>query len=177
MPEGHGGIVGITGSGKSRLAKEVLIPGWARRGYGTLVLDPLEQPWPGAVWQTADPWAFLAAAKASEKCVLLIDEASTSLRGDGKLEKASAWLATQSRNRGHKAYFIGQRALQLPPNVRGNCGHFYVFQQNTDDADAIARQFNVPDVLRDAPALPLGVCMIAEPFKPAVKMRVFVPGH
>lgn len=173
----HSLVVGITGSGKSRLVREIVIPLWCRRGYAVLVLDPLSQPWPGAYWQTSDPLKFIAKAKASEKCVLIVDECSTALRGDGELERETKWLATQSRNRGHTAYFIGQRVLQMQPDVRNNCSAGYVFNQTPADARWFAEQWNIPDVESTAPRLPLGVCMRVEPFAAPITMRVFHPGH
>ena len=173
----HSLVVGITGSGKSRLAKQIIIPGWCRRGYAVLVLDPIGQPWPGAHWVTDDPMTFLDKAKASEKCVLIVDECSTALRGDAKTERATRWLATQSRNRGHIAYFLGQRVLQMQPDIRDNCGAAFVFQQNPDNAGWFNDQWNLPTVAREAPCLPLGVCLHAQPFKTPVKMRVFHEGR
>lgn len=169
----HTLVVGITGSGKSRLAKEHIIPGWHRRGYAVLVLDPLAQPWPGAYRQTDDPMRFLDWMQRGERCIGIVDECSTSLRGDANLERQTRWLATQSRNRGHKVYFLGQRVLQMQPDVRNNCSEAFVFMQTPADARWFAEQWNLPAIEADAPRLPLGVCLRCSPFSDVTRLRVF----
>lgn len=172
----HNLIVGITGSGKSVLARSVIVPGWRARGYAVLVLDPLRQPWSGATWQTDHPERFLAAARASESCVLIVDEAQETMRGTPQRERDMAWLATQSRNRGHIAYFIGQRAMQVPPNVRRMCTTAWCFRQSRPDAETLALELDVPAAL-EAPSLPLLTCLRLESFKAPVKIVVPVPGQ
>lgn len=152
------GVIGKSGCGKSRLVRDVILPAWVRRGYSVAVLDPLCQPWPGANWQTNDPARFLAMAKASEQCVLVVDEAQDTMRGTPQRERDMAWLSLQSRNRGHVVYFLGQRALQLPPNVRNQLTHAYAFHQTTKDAEDLGSLLMVEGLDAILPRLSLGVC-------------------
>ena len=69
----HWSLTGITGCGKSRLLKEVIIPTHRRAGRWVGVLDPLGATWP-ADWSTNDPMRFVAAARASRSCVWVVDE-------------------------------------------------------------------------------------------------------
>lgn len=176
----HWLVVGVTGCGKSRLMREHIVPSWARRGYAVLVLDPVGQDWIacGASWQTKDSLRFLAAAMASERCVLVIDECLRSMRGTdangAQLEQRMAWLATEARNSGHRSYFLGQRAMMMPPNVRDNCEGVLAFKQSPANATWLAEHLSQPALL-EAPALPKGTAIMAETFGKPAKIAVFDP--
>lgn len=176
----HWLVVGTTGTGKSRLMRERIVPAWARRGYAVLVLDPIGQDWiaSGARWQTKDPLRFLAAAQASQCCVLVVDESLRSMRGvdaEGhQLEQRMAWLATEARNSGHRSYFLGQRAMMMPPNVRSNCDGVIAFLQPAEDAAELAKLVAQP-ALREVPRLPKGAAIMAESGEKPVKIMVFDP--
>lgn len=167
----HNLIVGLTGSGKSRLCREIIVPRWCAKGVAVLVLDPLLQPWPGAHWVTDDPEAFLATAKASRSCVLIADEAQETMRGTPERERKMVWTATQSRNCGHLAYFLGQRAMQMPPNVRSNCTNGYIFRQQAPDLKVLEGIFSGD--LSAITDFPPGVCYRVSAFGKPEKMRVF----
>jgi hypothetical protein len=169
----HDLIVGMSGRGKSRLLKEVIIPAWRKRGRLALVYDPTGQAWPGAHWVTSDGYAFIRRAKASKNCLLVVDEVRN-FRDDYQLETEAHWLGTQSRNLGHKAIFSGQFTKHAHPNLRGNCSTFWAFAQNPRDAQILVTEFNVPESVRaDLPRLPRGVCIRAEVCGNPVKYRTF----
>lgn len=170
-------VLGESGCGKSRLMREVIVPYWARRGFAVLVLDPVGQDWRsvGAAWQTKDHERFLATARKSQKCVLVVDEAEETLRGSAEQERQMNWLGLQSRNFGHESYFLGQRALQVPPNVRNQCGRVYAFTQDLDDSLWIAKKMLQRDIAEAITRLPEGICLRVQRHKTPVKMRVFDP--
>lgn len=168
----HRLITGITGSGKSRLVREVLIPAWRKRRAPVLVLDPIGQRWGDVQYQTADPWLFLEKAQKSKGCVLIIDECEESLRSTPKVERGLKYLATMSRNDGHVAYFLAQRALQIPPSYRNQCSWAYAFQQNGKDAAELCQLLNRPELLT-VTGLPLGTFLHVRPGAKCVKIRLF----
>jgi hypothetical protein len=169
----HRLVVGISGCGKSRLIRERIIPAYAARGVAVLVLDPVGQAWPGAAWVTDDPWRFLATAKASRRCVLVVDECDETLRGSAELERGCKYLATRSRNDGHLAYFIAQRAHQIPPSYRNQCSGAFVFKQTAEDAEEIYR-ITANQAARLAPTLPAsGSCIEVRPDGSHAILRVF----
>lgn len=173
----HNLVVGISGSGKSRLMRERIVPLWRGRGYAVLVLDPVGQDWlsSGATWQTRDPYRFLDAAQRSQRCILVVDESDETLRATAQQERDLKYLATRSRNDGHVAYFLAQRAMQVPPSYRNQCSRVYAFQQTQRDAEVVAELVNQPALLETV-RLPLGTCIEAKCFGIPRKIAVFDPG-
>jgi hypothetical protein len=165
-------VVGESGSGKSRLCREFLAPAWNSRGFATYALDPLRQPWP-VYWQTDNPERFLEAMKNSTRCVGFVDEAQETMRGNPQRERDMAWLGLQSRNKGHVLYFLAQRIMQLPPNVRNQCTEAYIFRQTADDAEWLAVHFQCDALRLMIPTLERGVCVRVGNHKTPEKMRVF----
>jgi hypothetical protein len=166
----HWLIVGVTGSGKSRIMRETVIPCWKRQGVAVAVLDPLGQRW-GANYETPDPVRFLARLKASRRVVAVVDEWPHFAK-DWKTFNELQWLATIARNQGILSYFLAQRAMQVHPNVRNQCSKGLIFRQRPADAAILADLFDC-DAINGATQLPLGECMRVEPFKPPVKIKAF----
>lgn len=157
----HWLVTGITGCGKSRIMREVIIPAHRHAGRWVGVLDPLGGIWP-ANWTTTDPAAFVAAAKASSRCVWVVDEYAQ-FTADYKTMKALEWIFTVGRNRGHLAYALAQRLMMIPPNVRNQCSHAIVFNQQSSDLEDLAGLMNQPGV-REATRFPAGKALLVEPF-------------
>ena len=167
----HNAVVGMSGCGKSRMMKEIIIPAWRQRGVPVMVLDPMCAQWP-ADWITDDPYKFLSAAQSSRRCVLVVDECDEMLRASAQRERDLKYLATRSRNDGHLAYFLAQRTMQIPPSYRNQCSTFYAFLQVPEDAEEI---YNLTGqrAAFDAPRLPLGACIVCKPGVEPVRIRVF----
>lgn len=173
----HALIIGSTGSGKSRLVRESILPAYRRKGVAALVLDPVCQSWGAAppwIWQTDDPVAYLERAKRARRCVGIVDECSAHIGCDQRLARQCMWLATVSRNRGHMFYFLGQRLHHVPPSYRGQCSHGYLFNLTPDDAEAAVSHFN----LSTSYALALtrlrpGLAYHVRPFTEPALVRVF----
>lgn len=157
----HWLVTGITGCGKSRIMREVIIPAHRRAGRWVGVLDPLGGIWP-ANWTTTDPLAFVAAAKNSSRCVWVVDEYAQ-FTADYKTMKALEWIFTVGRNRGHLAYALAQRLMMIPPNVRNQCSHAVVFNQQSTDLEDLAGLMNQPGI-RAAATFPAGKALLVEPF-------------
>lgn len=143
-------VCGMTMSGKSFVAKEI-----ARRvrraGRAVLLLDPIgDVSWP-CTWRTDDPERFLAKAKASQGCLLVVDEAGEAL-GRGLQARGMQWLVTRSRHNGHRALICAQRATQIEPIFRDNCETLLLFSVFSDSAAIWAESFNDRELL-NAPTL------------------------
>lgn len=168
----HRLITGISGSGKSRLLREVIIPSWRRRRVPVMVLDPIGQQWGDVQYQTTDPLLFLEKVRNSKGCIGIVDECEEALRASSAIERACKYFATMSRNDGHLFYFSAQRALQIPPSYRNQCSWAYAFQQNPADAEELCRLLNRPE-LRVLPTLPLGTFLHVRPGVKCTKIRLF----
>ncbi len=145
----HSLVVGPTRCGKSSLVK-ALAQDSLDRGVGVLVLDPNNDDWPCS-FQTTDTEAFIALAKKSRHCLLIVDEAGEAI-GRGKGSDGSIWITSRSRHWGHCAILIAQRAQMVELNVRSQCANAYVFRQSTGDARLLSDQF-ADESLLSAPTL------------------------
>lgn len=133
--------LGMTGSGKTTLAKEMARK-FRAQGFGVLVLDPMGDDW-AADFQTDDPNHFLAVVAKSTRCAVFVDESGETI---GHYEKDMFWLATRARHYGHSCHFITQRAAQLSPTVRDQCGRMFLFRVSTRDADILANEWAEPTI-------------------------------
>ncbi len=154
-------VTGITRCGKSRLMKQVIIPGHRRKGRWVGVLDPVgARDWP-ANWVTQDPLQFVEASRKSRDCVWVVDEIAK-YRQDYKAISAIEELFFMGGNNGHLSYAIAQRLMMVPPNIREQCDVAIVFQQAPASLQLLADQFNQPRIL-DAFNFPKGTGMVVEP--------------
>lgn len=147
----HTLIIGITGSGKTTLAK-ALCQRYIRQGVKAFVLDPLLSDEWQANFITDNPDEFLQVAFENVNCALFIDESAETIgRYAGVMQK----LATSSRNLGHNAHFICQRPKQLDINMRTQCENIFVFKLSFYDTKELAKE-HVADDLLYAPKLSKG---------------------
>jgi len=150
----HTLIVGITGSGKTTVAKNLAVT-YRRRGVGVLVLTPcLHDGWESD-YITDNPELFLQVVFLNRNCAIFVDECGEMIgRWAGPMTK----LATRSRHWGHNVHFIGQRATMIDPNVRSMCECFFIFKQSATDAKIVAIE-SACDVFLDAATLKKGQCL------------------
>lgn len=157
----HSLIVGISGAGKTHLAKYFAKQALAA-GRGVLLYDPLGNPFP-CTWRTANPDRFLDMVKASKDCLVVVDEAPTICTNLGEHQKFE-WLATQSRHNtvvtdpatkhlfGHRCLFLAQKVTRIAPVYRENCTRLFAFNIKQASARILAEDFG--DELLRAPTLP-----------------------
>lgn len=142
----HYGIIGMTESGKSTLAK--ILARDLRSGSDPVkvaVLDPLRySDWP-CDFQTSDPQKFLRFAMTEKSHVLVIDEGGQSV---GRYNKEMEWLFTNSRHLGHSIIGVTQGVTQLPPIARGQYSKVYVFNCAFDNFELIANEWNKKALLK-----------------------------
>lgn len=145
-------FLGITESGKTTLAKQLVVASKKNTGSCSIVLDPMSDPGWQADFKTKDADEFLAMVWDSQRCDVIVDEAGDAIgRYDTVMEK----VATQGRHWGHNAYFLCQRGAQLSATVRAQCRHLFLFTSAKDDCKILANEFNQP-VLLEANTLPQG---------------------
>ena len=168
-------IIGKSGTGKSTLARTL-----ARRSSRIVaVLDPDESEhvkWK-AEYIESDWQKYLATMKASKNVDAFIDESGTTITGREKNQYSSVqWLGTQSRKHGIKCYFIAQRSVQIPPNIRDQCGTLYLFNVSRTDSKVFAYEHG-DDRLLKAIDLPPGYFYLVEPARKARLGKIdFVTG-
>lgn len=136
-------ILGMTESGKTTIAK-LLIKEFKAKGLKTLVLDPLKDPAFNADYQTADQKEFLNVFFASRTCLAVMDEGGESV---GRYNEAMQTTATRGRHWGHTCVYLAQKAVQVAPIIRDQCGAVFMFTSGLQSAKAIAEEFNCPEFL------------------------------
>lgn len=138
--KGHKAIIGMTGSGKTTLAKS-LAAAYRKAGYGVLVLDPWNDPDWACDWKTNSLLPFIAKARASRRCALFVEEV-----GDYGRDPEFAWLFTQARHWGHRTHYLSQYHAQVPPIVRSNCEGLCLFRVSARSAAVWAEDFAQPKI-------------------------------
>lgn len=167
----HWAVLGVSGCGKSRLLKQVIIPTWRRAGVPVAVLDPLEAPDWHADMQDSDPARFMNRVKKSSRIVVVIDEVAQ-VCAEHRHRIMVEWAATVARNRGILSYFLAQRAMQVHPNIRNQCTNGIIFNQPMADLEEVSKLLNQPDVMQAA-NFPKGIAALVRPFEKMTKIKVF----
>jgi hypothetical protein len=139
----HTLIFGMTQSGKTTLAKKVLIPKYKKLGLKTIVLDPLNDNW-DADFQTDDENDFLRVLWNSRQCCAFLDEAGDTV---GRYNSAMIQTATRGRHWGHKIHYLAQRASLIATTVRDQCSTLYLFTSSINDGKIHANEWNKPELV------------------------------
>ena len=138
----HGLILGMTESGKTSLAKQ-LIKEFQKKGIHCISLDPLGDPSFGSDFATNDPAEFESMWKRSRSCACFIDEAGSV----GKFSETLREAATKGRHWGHHFYFLSQKATQIEPLVRDQCGVLFLFRTGNQSRKMLSEEFDEPKLL------------------------------
>lgn len=125
MPLQHIAVMGPGQSGKSTLAKEI-VRGMSDNGYDTLVLDPNMEKWDRAKVVMKDEVKFFDLVWKSERCLVVIEEATMTIARDKDLID----LFTRVRHQGHKLCIVGHSGMNLLPIMREQIHFLYLFRQN-----------------------------------------------
>lgn len=142
-------IPGLTGSGKTRLAK-ALIRAYKRE---SLVLDPIGDPnWPSNAHVFRDVEEFSRVVIKARSCMVFVDEAPQVIR---RYDDAHIWLATQARHLGHLVHFLTVRPQAMNANVRHMCSHVLAFKMSFTDAKLLSDERACRGLLQ-ACELPIG---------------------
>lgn len=164
----HSIILGITGTGKTTLAKR--LSNQSQRQV--VVLEPFTTGgWNSNAYFAQDADEVLAIAQSNKNLDIFIDESAETLCRDNAFQ----FLATRSRQYGHRVFFIAQRASQILPVIRNNCETVYCFRQSKKDAEIIANDL-ADDCFLQCAKLSKGECIakIGCDGKPQ-KYKIFSP--
>jgi hypothetical protein len=163
----HGAIIGATGSGKTfgarHLAKEYI-----KRGCDVLVLHKEDEAWHKGeqTIQTAFPELFLEqiAIRNALNDTYATQGLNHLIKGFvGFMEMADAdankyddrfhKLFRKGRHKGHKFFFLSQRAQIVHPDIRENCSELFLYSCYHKAAKLWAEELN-DDILLKASRLP-----------------------
>lgn len=122
------GIFGPKLSGKSTLSRKLSEAYWNRNQIKTLVLDPNTDEWhkwgPHA-WVTNEEEKFWAAVWKAQNCLVVVDEAATTIRREPDLIP----VFTRLRHNHHRLIVIGHSGMDLLPVMRQQFDTLYLFRQ------------------------------------------------
>lgn len=154
----HVAIVGISGSGKTLLAKHIA-RGLIKKNP-VIVFDPLKSGgWPVGAKLYSTLEAFKVVMKNTVSAYIFIDESKVIFDEDTKL--AQKWLY-QNRHKGQLIFLIAQRAKMIPPNARNQCSKLYAFRQVKEDSIELAGDFG--EEMRELPKLEKGKFIFSDGF-------------
>ena len=164
LPEG---IFGPSLSGKTTLAR-ALVHGYEReRGMRALVLDPHREQWaPNSIVFT-DEEKFWSTVWDARNCVVVVEEASSTLRRDREFMPAF----TRIRHNQHKLIVVGHSGTDLLPGMRAQIGTLYLFRQSPEAAEMWARQLCDKSLLA-ATSLQQFEFIRKESFQPPRKLKL-----
>lgn len=127
----HSLILGITGTGKTTLAKQLSF----RSERNVIVCEP----YPTNGWNANQVFTsvddLMQCALQNKNLDIFIDESGETMQRN----PAYQFLATRSRQYGHRVFFIAQRAQQVLPVIRNNCECYYIFRQSRMDCELLVR--------------------------------------
>ena len=162
-------ILGMTESGKSNAGK-VLIETMRKRGIKSIVLDPLKDPSFNADFQTDNPDHFINVVFGdARKCLVIVDESGEAI---GRYNTTMNQLATRGRHWGHTCVFICQKAVQIAPIIRDQCGAVFMFCSGKPSGKMIGEEFN-SDKFLDCTKLRRGEYLYKTRFSDIVEGNVF----
>lgn len=133
----HTLIIGVTGCGKSTLAK-LLCKGYYQSGFKTLVCDPNRSREWKCTYLVNSMEELNGLAEKNRDMFIFVDEAA---RYVDKYEDDCWWLTTEARKWGHSTCLIAQDTVMLPRVVREQCTRVYAFKTTPIDAKKIAGRY------------------------------------
>lgn len=167
----HTLIHGKTDSGKSTMARRLILERFKPAGYKILVLDPKQDPRFQADFMTNDAEEFMRVVKshAGVKCFGLVDESGEKI---GAYAGHMRVLATQYRELAHRYAFIVQRAAMLDKNIVLNCGNLFLFESSGRDCKTLSEDFD-SKILLEGTQLKQGEYLFKPRFGDIVRGNVF----
>lgn len=131
------GVFGTTESGKTTLAKKLALQFWLQRKIRSLVLDPHNESWGEHALVSTDEKAFWETVWKTNGCLIVVDEASTTINRDSELIP----LFTKLRHNQHHLIVIGHSGRDLLPSMRQAINMLFLFRQSKKAAEGWAEMF------------------------------------
>lgn len=162
----HRLIIGRTGSGKSRLAKQI---GSRLRLAGETVIafNPTGEDGYtredtfghiAAEWESWDDKEFTKKLRSEiskkNRLFVIIDEAHEFFT---RSQCENLWIGTRGRHYGINIIAITQQGQQINPTFRGQCAEIFLFACSRLDATFMSNEMGSRE-LEDAVRLPVGTC-------------------
>lgn len=119
------GIFGASECGKTTLAKELSKEIWRTTLRPSLILAPYPEPWGHHAWITTDPEKFSAAVWKRRNCLVIIEDASSTVNREKEFKK----FFTCIRHQGHDLIVIGHDGTDLLPSMRRQLTEVFFFMQ------------------------------------------------
>lgn len=129
----HLGIFGPGLCGKTTVAKAVSRVMFTKHGYRSLARDSVGTDFGEHCLTFSDELKFWQTVWASERCFVMVDEASETIGRDKELLP----LFTRIRHNGHKLCVMGHSAADLLPTMRRQFHALYIFQQTEKAAELL----------------------------------------
>jgi hypothetical protein len=130
-------------SGKTTLNKELSREYWLGKGIPSLVLDPFEEDWGSHAWVTSDMEHFKHVIFEKEWCLVIIEEASSTIAR----EKEFMPIFTRLRHQHHRLIVSGHSGADLLPGMRQNLDTVYLFRQPPSIAEYWAETFAQREIM------------------------------
>lgn len=162
----HRLIIGRTGSGKSRLAKQIGSE-LRLKGESVIAFNPTGEDGytredvfghVAAEWESWEDSKFVKRlrelVKRKDRVFVIIDEAHEFFT---RASCQNLWIGTRGRHFGINIIAITQQGQQINPTFRGQCAEIFLFACSRLDSSFMSNEMGSRK-LEDAVNLPPGVC-------------------
>ena len=138
------GIFGPKLSGKTTLARALSERYWRQYKIRSLVLDPHEEQWGEQAKVFSDEDKFWLIVWKTEKCLVIVEEASATIRRERELIP----VFTRLRHHNHILLVIGHSGVDLLPTMRQQLDTLFLFRQPESAAKIWAETFTQNELLQ-----------------------------
>ena len=146
----HVGIFGPSLSGKTNVAKFLMVNYWRNFGIRSIVCDKnVNQAWPACALVFRDPEKFWPFVWQKRGCAIFADEGGSSV----KRNREATEYFTSGRQNDHVLHVLGHHISNLLPEMRDQLHTLFLFTQTTASASAWAEEW-ADDRLLGAIGLP-----------------------
>jgi len=166
----NAGIFGPSKSGKTTLAKALSAEFWRTHKLKSLVLDPHLENWGAHAVVMNDEAKFWQTVWASEKCVVIVEEATQTINR----KKELSGVFTAIRHNKHNLIVVGHNGSSLLPIMRQQLEKLYLFLQSEKAAKIWVEETACPALLQ-ATTLGQYEFLFYKRFSPVRRLRLPPP--
>lgn len=184
----HGAILGMSGSGKTFLARN-LASGYINNKRQVLCLHKPDEPWKSSevtlqtcyvdlfldeITKRVEENEILIQSGLSNMCISLVCFIELSDAEADKNDKRLHLLFSKGRHNGLKLYYLSQRGQSVHPNIRENCSELFLFSCYYKAAKNWSEEFCDDDLLKAAKLPKFEFYHKKDRFSPAVLRKLTV---